>query len=107
MNDRFGVGIGVEGMSALQEVLPQFLVVEDFPVENDLNGSILVVDRLVSSIQVDDAETPHPKSDARFEIESFVIGTTVNDRVAHPLQLVRIHRFSVQAHNSGNAAHDI
>lgn len=56
MHEDLGIRSGVEPVAARDQRFAQFDVVEDFAVECDPDGFILVVDRLLPAVQVDDTE---------------------------------------------------
>src|SRR5437870_1926005 len=56
MNDDFRIRFGGEAMALGDQGGHQFNVVVDFAIEDDTDGAILVVDRLITPGQVDDAQ---------------------------------------------------
>src|SRR5439155_7045897 len=56
MNDDFGVRMGAETMALIDQFFSQLFVVVNFTIESDADGAVLVVERLVSLLEVDDAQ---------------------------------------------------
>ena len=84
VNDRFGVAICIEGVAEFLELLAEFAVVVDLAVENDPGSSILIVNRLLPALQVDDRQAAHAQADRAVEVEPVVIRSTMLDGSAHP-----------------------
>jgi len=107
MNDYFGIGVGIEAVSALFELAAQFGKIVDFSVEDNPDGFVFVENRLMSTRQVDNAEPAHSQSNAVFDKYSFVVGTAMHDGFAHPVNsgVIR-HMASVSVDDSRYAAHE-
>jgi hypothetical protein len=106
VNDGLGVTIRGVTMTAGLQLLPQSRVVVDFTIEDDPDGAILIADGLMSSGQIDDAETAHAEPNATLGVNPIVIGTAMHHRVAHPskkfgLQLCARRKL----HNATDSAH--
>jgi hypothetical protein len=61
----------------------QFLIVVDLPVENDPNTAILVRERLVAGVQVDDRESPMTQTHLGPIVGALIIRTSMTDRIQH------------------------
>src|ERR1022692_3331532 len=83
MNDRLCVRVRVEPVSPALQLLPQIREVINFPVEDDPNRLVLVVDRLVAASDVDDAQAAHSQAHAAFGIDPLVVRTAMDERLAH------------------------
>ncbi len=83
VNDRFGVAVGVEGVTEFFEFLAQFEIVVDLAVENDPGGAILVVDGLLPAFQVDDGEAAHGEADRAVDVKTVVVRPAMADRLVH------------------------
>src|SRR5215207_8039085 len=59
MQDDFGIGTRGELMPRCRELLPQRQIVIDFTVEHDRLVPVLVENRLITGIKVDDAQPGH------------------------------------------------
>jgi hypothetical protein len=68
---------GLETLSQLDEVV-------DLPVEDDVNGAVLVVHGLVAGVQVDDGEPAAGQTDRAGDVEALVVGTAVGQAGGHP-----------------------
>jgi isopentenyldiphosphate isomerase len=58
MKQDFDIRTGAEVMSFLHQRFLQLDVVEDFAIAEQHHGTVFVVDRLVATLQIDDAQTP-------------------------------------------------
>ena len=59
MDDSLRIAPGVKRVAFALQVSFQFRIVEDFPVEDDPDRPVLVVNRLLSSPYIDDGKPPH------------------------------------------------
>jgi hypothetical protein len=85
MDDALGVGIRIERMSALLKFPTQFLEVVYLAVEDDPDRLILVVDGLVATGKVDDAQATHAYLRLPVGIDALVVGAAMHDQLAHCL----------------------
>ena len=93
------------------ELRPERAEVVDFAVEDDPDGPIFVVDRLMSRRQIDDAQPPHAERNPLVHEPAFVVGAAMPDDLAHPADQflarfqaawrARVCRF----HEAGDSAH--
>ena len=65
MHDDFNIGMRVETMTARDELVTESGVVVDLTVAHHGDGSVFARDRLVTRLQVDDAQPRHPQPDPR------------------------------------------
>ncbi len=63
VDDGLGVRVGLEAMTAVLELLAEILEVVDLAVEDDADGAVFVVDRLVAAGDVDDGQAAHAQAD--------------------------------------------
>ena len=63
VNDRFGVAVCIEGVTEFLEFVAEFAVVVDLAVENYPGRAILIVNGLLSALQVDYRQAAHAKPD--------------------------------------------
>src|SRR5205085_775399 len=105
VNDRFRIARRPQRMPALLEVAPQLLVVVDFAVENDPDGSVFVRDRLVAVIEIDDAEAPHANRHAVADVHTLIVRAAMRHDPAHGTNLVFLNGPSVPANYACDAAH--
>ena len=61
----------------------QFDVVVNLAVADDVDRAILVGDRLVAGLQIDNAQAAKPEPDARRGEKAFAIGSAMPQRVGH------------------------
>ena len=83
MNNGFGVAFGAVAMATGLQIFAQFLVVVNFAVENDPKRLVFIGDRLVTGLNVDDAEAAHGQSDVLLDKETGVIGPAVGELPVH------------------------
>src|SRR6266540_7053143 len=83
VNDDFSVGTAVKCVAPLEQLLRKRAAVVDLPIEDDLKGSVLIVDRLLSGLEIDDAEPSHAEAHASVEKEPLIVGAAVSNGVAH------------------------
>jgi hypothetical protein len=77
----------------------------DLAVVDDPNRAVFVEDRLMAPRQIDDTQAAHAQADAIFYEYAFVIGTTIDNRLAHPVDGLSIHRSRRATDNSRDSAH--
>jgi hypothetical protein len=65
------------------EFVAQLTVVVNLAVENDPGSAILIVNRLLPALQVDDRQAAHAKADRLIEIETIIVRSTMTDGGAH------------------------
>ena len=63
VNDHLGVGLRREPMTLPLELDAQLAVVVDLAVEHEPNRAVLVRDRLVSRLEIDDREPPETEAE--------------------------------------------
>src|SRR5213080_3880323 len=86
------------------ELLAQLAIVVDLAVQHDRHGPVLVEDRLVSRVQVDDAQPLDAESHAALTMDACGVRPTMPDHRAHPGDQVGL---DLAPHDrlAGNAAH--
>ena len=67
------------------QVAPQLAEVVDLAVEDDHHRAVLVVDRLVAGLEVDDAQALDPEPDLGLDVQAARIGPSVLEGRAHAL----------------------
>ena len=90
MDDHLRVGARSEPVTLGGELLPQLTVVVDLAVQDDDDGLVLIEDRLIARLEVDDREPLHPESHALLDEGSARIGAAMLDHLAHTRQQLRI-----------------
>src|SRR5262245_38893745 len=81
-------------MPASLEIGAQLLEVVDLTVEDDLDRAVLVADRLVAALQVDDRQPSMHQSQARFHPEAFGVRPAMGNTLSHHLEDGVVHRLS-------------
>src|SRR5208282_89272 len=100
------IGPGVETVAALLQFRTKLGEVINLAVEYDPGTAVFVEYGLVAAGKIDDAEAPHAKPRAIGHVQPFVIGTAIDDLLAHV-----VHKsfgniaLTGCAHHSGNSAH--
>ena len=92
-HDNFRVPGGVERVTTYFEILPQFAVVVDFAVEDELNASVVIAHRLSAAVDVNDRQSTMPEGDSggRFrsvttEPVAFGVRPAMTNAVGHLLE---------------------
>src|SRR6266540_1565725 len=91
MDDDLGIRGGAERMSLRDQTAPQFLKVIYLPVINDPYASVLIADRLIAGIQIDNGETEVTQSESAIIVGSLPVRTAMSDSFHHPVKQVSIH----------------
>ena len=68
----------------------QLGVVVELAVLDDVDGAVLVRDRLVAGLEVDDREPARSEADGPFDEGAVAVGAAVEELRAHPRELVRV-----------------
>src|SRR2546427_5305279 len=107
MDDHLRIGGGRKRMAALLKFPAEVAKVVDLTVKHHPDRGVLVVDRLASGLQVDDAQAAHTQAHALVpsEIEPLIVGAPMDERRAHRAQLFQRDRLPLETHYSRNAAH--
>src|SRR6185295_10164175 len=92
---KYDLGVRVCGkpMPARLQFLAQFDVIENLAIINDPQRSVLITDRLLSRLQIDDAEARVSQRDLIAKINTKLIGTTMTDHRQHLPDHVSVNRF--------------
>ena len=83
VDDHLGVALGGEAMAAAQQVAPQLAEVVDLAVEDDDDRAVLVVDRLVAGLEVDDAQPLDAEPHLALHVQAARIRPAVLEGRAH------------------------
>ena len=108
VRDDLGVAAGQKRMAAAFQPGPDLAVVVELPVLHGPDPPVFVGDGLVAALDVDDAESAHPESDAVGQIRAAVVGPAVRHDVRHPVERLRGDhgtRFPAQLDDSADSAH--
>ena len=83
MDDDLGIAAGAKDMTECRELGHQRLEIVDLAVVDDADRTVLVVDRLVASSQIDDGEPAVTEPDPRRIVETVAIRATMAENVSH------------------------
>ena len=101
-----GIAPGPEPVSPGFEVPAQLPVVIDLAIEDDLDRAVLVADRLVASLEINDREAAMDQADAGLRPESLRIRAAMGDGVPQALQQPDIDRTTdIGVDNASDSAH--
>ena len=108
MNDDFGVRAGPETVPFCFKFLAQGLEVVNLAVQNDPNRFVLVADRLVTMLDVNDAEAAHGQPYRTRDVVALVVRATMHHDLAHPLERLALRSFGLFCvQYPANAAHRV
>ena len=106
VDDDLGVRVRVEAVSRLLQLGAQLDVVENFAIEDDPHRLILVVDRLVATRQVDDAQAGVRQADVVLAEKARAVRPAVVQLRDHPRQFAARRRSPIGiAQDAGYSAH--
>ena len=101
MNQNLAVGFGVELVALLDKGRAKLLVVVDFAVEGENKGLVLVVNRLMTGVKVDNRQSAEAHVDRLVDIEALGIGSAVSDHRSHLFQhVLAVFKLACEAANS-------
>ena len=83
VDQHLAVGFGRKRVTLCLQRLAQLLVVVDFTVECENHGLVLVEDRLVACIQVDDGQAPEAHANGVVGVKAVGVGTAMGDDLRH------------------------
>jgi hypothetical protein len=106
MHQHLCVGVrGAEGVAGRLELGAERGVVVDLAVLDHDDAAVLVGDRLVAALEVDDRQPPRGQPRAADEHLPRAVGAAVRERVAHRPQHARIDGAPVAADDAADPAH--
>ena len=105
MDNDFRISVGIELVSSCLQVSAQFGEVINFPVENDPDALVFIVNGLATAGKINNAQSAHAQADLALHVRAFVVGTAVNDSSAHAADIGRIHRLARGPHHARYATH--
>src|SRR5215216_917071 len=83
MKQDFDVRFGPEAMAFLDQYFLQLGVIEDLAVAHQNYRAVFVVERLVTTLQIDNAQTPEPQPYMMIRKISGRVGATMDQFVRH------------------------
>src|SRR3989338_5586329 len=108
MDDCLCVAGGVEVMSKRGKLGVQFLVVVNPSVIDCPNGFVLVMNGLVSCLEVNNVQPPYAEPDVPFNKRTSLVRATVVEGLAHLLQQAPFHgSFFVKSYYTTDSAHGL
>src|SRR6266850_200753 len=106
VDDHFRIAGRRKCVAATLQLLPKFVKVVNFAVEDRDDGSIFIADGLLTSAQVNDAQAAHSDCQILVKIDPGIIRTAMTDDTEHVFQDVRLHRCVILVFvNTANATH--
>ena len=110
MHDHLGVRLRPEAVPASFQLGAELAVVVDLAVEDELDGAVLVPDRLVPRLEVDDRQAPEPEADAGsvvvlFDVDPVVVRPSMPDRRRHAAEDVTV--YPLAADDAADPAHPV
>src|ERR1700693_5070765 len=105
MDNHFGIGVGIELMSAAYQLFAQMWIVINLSIEHHPNAAVFVVDWLLSTGKIDNAQAPHAQAHATLGIDSFVIRAAVDDGLSHAADLRSADNLIFSTDQSGYSTH--
>ena len=108
MHEHLGVSVRRETVAACLEFAAQLAEVVDLAVEDELDGAVLVRDRLVARLEVDDRKAAEAEAGrdpllGLQDIETFVVRTAMPKGPRHPREHLPIDGFG--PHDPADPAH--
>ncbi len=83
VDHHLGVAMGAKHVAPRAQLVDQAPIVVDFAVVDEGDGTVLVIERLASTGDVDDRQPPVCESDSRLDVKPLAVRSTVPDRVPH------------------------
>ena len=103
VHEHLAVGTGAELMSQLLQLLLKILVVIDLAVVGQDQRAVLIRDRLVAALEVDDTQPAKAHGDGIVHVQTVRVGTAVSDDLGH--LLYRIFSLLRLTRKAANTAH--
>ena len=104
MDERLGVAASAQLVPRALQLAAELGVVVDLAVLDDDAGSVLVRDRLVAVLEVDDRETPGCKRDAVAHVLAAAVRAAVDELLRHRTQRVEV-RAAARRRDPADPAH--
>ncbi len=106
VHDDFRVAARVELVTEGLQLGNQLLVVVDLAVEDDDDGAVLVVERLLTGRDVDDGQPPMPQGNPGCMMLAAAIGSAMLLQVVHPAQQLAVQiATAANVDHAGDSAH--
>ena len=83
-------------------------MVVNLAIKDDPDIAVLVGQRLVTGLHINDAEPAHSKADVLFNEEPFIVGTAMDDAAVHARERVALHApVAIHEENSADSTHGL
>src|SRR6476620_5753804 len=94
VDNDFGVRARAEGMTSLHQLIVQLDVVVNLAVETYRHRAVFIVDRLRSSLEIDDRESSHPhvKTMRLVLVAPAAVRSAVGQAVSHAREQTFLHK---------------
>ena len=104
MDEDLCITLRAKAVTGGLELLPQLAIVVDLAVLNDVNRPILVCDRLIARLEVDDREPSSCEGRVAVDQDSVAVRAAVHERLVHALDRCPLHAV-VGRDDSADSAH--
>jgi hypothetical protein len=106
MDNSFCVAVAAVPMAPFFQLLTEFQMIVDLTVEDKCDRIILIRDRLMTRLYVDDAQPAHCHADIVRKKEASVIGTPMNDLAVHFFENAALGcPVTIKVENAADSAH--
>ena len=89
VDEHLGVAVGAEAVALRLELGAELAVVVELAVLDDDDAAVLVRDRLVAGLEVDDREPARGEPDGAVDVDAARVGPAVDERRGHRLEPAR------------------
>ena len=104
VHQHLGVAVRAKAMTRAHELVRELLVVVDLAVLHDDDAPVLVRDRLVAGVEVDDREPPRRQPDGAVDERAVGVRAAMHERLAHRREPLGI-RCAAGRRDTADAAH--
>ena len=105
VQEDFGICVGIELVTTCFQVGTKFNVIEDFSVVNDPEGLVFIVDRLITTGKVNDAESSGCKTGDVIHVDAEGIWATVPDQAKHTTEETFVRALAAKINYSCYSTH--
>ena len=105
VHEHLGVALRGKPMTLGLQLRPLFPVVVDLAVLDDPDRAVFVADGLVAAGEVDDRQAPSGQTDVPVDERAPAVRSSVKQRFVHRLEDCRVHRATVERHQTADPAH--
>jgi hypothetical protein len=92
-------------VAGVLQPLAQVAIVVDLAVLHDLDAAVLVADRLVRSLQVDDGQAARGERHGLLREHTGAVGAAMDERLVHRVDDARVDGRAVEGQQAADAAH--